>query len=306
MAISITAHKCTADSYTVSISSPVEPGGGDHIASIDLRDRRATVSIKIDGAEVGPSISLWFSSAGETYHLEVKNLSSKDVEPNAVTLHWPYTVHGVYAPSWADVQGEIRCSLVFEACCVASGYVYETYLGNPRLASLDVTTYGSVPPINGGGGCNVGDPIPVSWPATANGNPFDVTFNTAVWNYTSNKLMFEQVIDETIVVTKALACDGVTKTATQTIRVRKLCNDRIIRVTTDGIVHVPAGAGSLTCGTSVVCDYNSNTLITNVPGLGTNGKLELVVDANINRYVGGGINHWLPVFGIHVYIRAGN
>jgi hypothetical protein len=120
MTISISVGKCSYDTFEVTISSPVESGGGDHYCTIDLNslypEFAYLYSYKLDGVSVSGSVVVLFTSAGESYTLEVK-LTIQDVTqlPN-VSINLPYKVHGVYAPTWADIDGVINITPDFTPC----------------------------------------------------------------------------------------------------------------------------------------------------------------------------------------------
>lgn len=118
MTISITAQRCDYDTYNVTISSPVEAGGGDHYCVVDCSNR-AWMEIKLDDVPIGTSFGMYFTDANETYVLKVKN-TSVEVGNNPLMLKWPYTVTALYAPAWATLKGTIQCTLTYDECCVAS------------------------------------------------------------------------------------------------------------------------------------------------------------------------------------------
>lgn len=203
MALSITANKCNFDSYEVTITSPVEPGGGDHIASIDFGDAAMAyaLSIKLEGVAIYGGCSLYFTSAGESYTLEVKsNIENSNAAP---VLKWTYTVHGLYAPVWADVKGEINIVLDFTSCCnVVSPIVKTQYLGTALVTSqyINASQYYS-------GSCHytIVPSTPVSNTTTAN-----YTFNIGIAGWTAT------AFNKMCVVVATTAAGTITLTATVT------------------------------------------------------------------------------------------
>lgn len=112
MAITIEVSKCQFDSHTVTISSPVEADGGDHYCVIYFGDPalRYLVSVKLDGVAQTDSCGMYFTSAGESYVLELKHNGAAPP-----TIKWTYEVSALYAPGWATLKGKITLDL--EACC---------------------------------------------------------------------------------------------------------------------------------------------------------------------------------------------
>lgn len=120
MAISITVGKCAYDTFGVTIVSPVEPGGGDHVCTIDLRTHTPEFaylySYNLEGVSVAGSCSLLFTSAGESYTLEIKLMINDAGQFPNVNVKLPYVVHSVYAPSWANIKSEINITPDFTPC----------------------------------------------------------------------------------------------------------------------------------------------------------------------------------------------
>lgn len=112
MAISIEVSKCQFDSHTVTISSPVEPDGGDHYCVITFGDPALwyLVTVKLDGVTQHGSCGMYFTSAGESYVLELKHNGAAPP-----TIKWTYEVSAIYAPGWATLKGKITLNL--DKCC---------------------------------------------------------------------------------------------------------------------------------------------------------------------------------------------
>lgn len=120
MPISITVGKCSYDTFEVTISSPVESSGGDHYCTIDLKtlypEFAYLYSYKLDGVSVAGSVALMFTSAGESYTIEIKLMIDDATQLPEIDIKLPYNVHGVYAPVWADVRGIINITPDLTAC----------------------------------------------------------------------------------------------------------------------------------------------------------------------------------------------
>jgi len=129
MSVSLTVGKCVFDTHTVTITSPVEADGGDHYLTISFGDpaQWGLVSVKLDGTPVWGSCGMYFTSAGESYTLELKSNVQNEASSPTMPLKWPYVIHALYAPTWADKKSIMYIDLNFDSCCIAGASNYFIY-----------------------------------------------------------------------------------------------------------------------------------------------------------------------------------
>lgn len=127
MTISLTATvtTCTPQEnvFTLVLASTAVVGG-DHIAVIDFTGQPGTVgragAWKVNGVTVTGDVAFLFTSAAETYTLEltvahVNDPEEKEIERSVVII-LDYTVQNIYAPPWTMVRDVIVVNIDITKC----------------------------------------------------------------------------------------------------------------------------------------------------------------------------------------------
>lgn len=113
--IKVRIKACEGNNTNLTLSSTPEPNGGDHYVVIGWHPRMSVqLYVPESNTWVPAPGGFYFTSAGEHYLLRA---SGDDVLKKIPDLTFPYTVHAVYTPTWADVEDVVVPSLDEGECC---------------------------------------------------------------------------------------------------------------------------------------------------------------------------------------------